>query len=159
MYFSEIIYIYNCKSSKSSMQCLRTGHQIHASCPRFPQLSPFHTSVWKTVVEWNGPFSLEALNDTTPIYIYLLIKYMCIYIYRYIHLHTCIYIYIYIHAYVCVYIYTCIHMLCIPQILNQRLVISTLQAPRPCCGWHCHPGRSHSAADFGRKTFGIAATF
>ena len=55
-------------------------------------------------------------------------------------MYVCIYIHTYILAYVCIYIYTCIHMLCIPQILNQRLVVSTLQAPRRCCGWHCHPG-------------------
>ena len=83
------IYIYGYSLIKSSLQCLRTCHRIHRSCPRLQDVvhvsqkfCTFHRNCAcftrppnnvRVHLLWNGRLSLGALNRTIPIYIYMYI--------------------------------------------------------------------------------------
>ena len=78
-----ICYLCGYSLIQSFLQCLRTCHRIHRSCPRLQEvahisqkLCTFHTPPNNVRVQllWNGRLSLGALNQTIPICV-------CIYIY------------------------------------------------------------------------------
>jgi len=125
----------------SPLQCLRTCHRIHRSCPRLQEVvhvshAPLITFVFNCCGMDGSHWGLLTRLSRIWVYIYNMYRihtctwiHRCICLYMYVHVCICIFllyvcVYVYVYVYVNVYVYVYVHVLCM---LNP-------------CGWVEPPG-------------------
>ena len=113
MYTYTVIYIYGYSLIESSLQCLRTCHRIHRSCPRLQEVvhvshAPLITFVFNCCGMDGSHWGLLTRLSRIWVYIYNMYRiHTCTWI------HRCICLYMYVHVCTCMYMYFFVVCMCL----------------------------------------------